>query len=332
MRSRYFLVVISVWLCAKSSQAQDFVMAVGSCNKTELPNPFWKHILKLDPDVFVWGGDNIYADTADMDKMAAIYAAQKALPEYAAVIDSIKIIGTWDDHDFGKNDGGSDYKMKAESQKLLLDFLDVPKTDLRWSREGVYFSQVFGTENGSIKVISLDTRYFRSDLKRSNKAGRRYAASKKGTLLGEAQWQWFENELKNTSADFTVIMSSIQLVSHEHGFEKWANFPGERQRFFDLLKATNTDNLIVVSGDRHISEFSKITVDGVENPIIDFTSSGLTHAYKEYSGEPNEYRVGETVSDLSYAVIYFDLAAKKIKMQIRGAEDEVLEEIEQTYN
>jgi phosphodiesterase/alkaline phosphatase D-like protein len=34
-------------------------------------------------------------------------------------------------------------------------------------------------------------------------------------MLGDAQWQWFENELQNSSAQIHIIGSSIQVQSHE---------------------------------------------------------------------------------------------------------------------
>ena len=34
-----------------------------------------------------------------------------------------QIIGVWDDHDYGKNDGGSDYKLKDKTREIFLDFI-----------------------------------------------------------------------------------------------------------------------------------------------------------------------------------------------------------------
>ncbi len=48
----------------------------GSCNKQYLPQPLWKKILKDDPQLFVWTGDVVYADTKDMGKLSQIYASQ----------------------------------------------------------------------------------------------------------------------------------------------------------------------------------------------------------------------------------------------------------------
>lgn len=40
-------------------------IAFGSCSKVEQPQPLWDVMLKREPlpSVFMWGGDNVYADT-----------------------------------------------------------------------------------------------------------------------------------------------------------------------------------------------------------------------------------------------------------------------------
>jgi alkaline phosphatase D len=87
----------------------------------------------------------------------------------------------------------------------------------------------------------------------------------------------------------------------------------------------------VLSGDRHISEFSKMDVKGLEYPLIDFTSSGLTHAYTAFDGEPNRYRVGKVVAQRSFGVIHIDLDRNKVIFQIIDAQAETLEKLEQDY-
>jgi len=138
-----------------------FTMVFASCNHQYMEQPLWKDIIETEPDVFIWGGDNIYADTEDMDTMAAQYKKIITRPEYVELASKTKIIGTWDDHDYGKNDAGVEWEVKAEAQQLFLDFIDVPKEDARREREGVYHSETFTTAKGSVKVILLDTRYFR---------------------------------------------------------------------------------------------------------------------------------------------------------------------------
>ena len=271
-----------------SNLASDFTLAFGSCNKTELPNLLWDDILNTKPDVWVWGGDIVYADTEDMSELKQMYADQDEVAGYKKLKAKVEIIGTWDDHDYGLNDGGVEYKAKNESQQEFLDFMDVPSDSPRRTREGVYTSHDYKVKNGNIKVLVLDTRYFRTALTPDLETSKRNKPNTygEGTVLGETQWKWLEEELKNSKADFNVIVSSIQVLSNEHGFECWGNFPHEADRLERLIAASKANGVMILSGDRHISEFSSTTIMGMDYPLIDFTSSGLTHAYESLQVKP----------------------------------------------
>ncbi|MEW7291339.1 alkaline phosphatase D family protein [Aquimarina sp. 2304DJ70-9] len=331
------VVICFVQLCfgqtKENIDTSDFVIAFGSCNKPTEPQPFWNDILKMNPNVFIWGGDNIYADSEDINKIENDYRIQNNNVDYKRLKETVPIMATWDDHDYGKNDAGAEWGMKKESQRLFLDFLEIPKDDPKRSQEGVYTSEVFDTEKGNIKIIVLDTRYFRSPLKESNTEGRRYEphVNNEGTLLGEKQWKWLERELESNYSDFIIIVSSIQFLSSEHGFESWGNFPHEIDRLENLLVNKAVRNAIILSGDRHISEFSMTKVKGLKYPIVDFTSSGLTHSYSDYKGESNRYRVGRVISTPSFGILKFDLDTYRVTMQIRGENNIILQEFNRQY-
>ena len=295
----------------------DFVIAFGSCNEEDARQPLWQPILENSPDVFLWGGDNIYSDTDDAEVMKNDYQQQKNNKGYQQLLKEVRVLGIWDDHDYGLNDAGKEWHFKEKSQQLFLDFMDVPEDSPRRDREGVYHAEVFNTEKGSVKVILLDTRYFRDQLKESKDPAKRYEPSE-GTILGEKQWKWLEEELRSSEADFNVILSSIQILSAEHGFETWGNFPSEVEKLKNLIVSSEAKNVILLSGDRHISEFSKTQVEGLDYPLMDFTSSGLTHTYEEFSGEPNRYRVGEVVKYKSFGLLKFDFSNKKVLLEMRG--------------
>ncbi|WP_378176661.1 alkaline phosphatase D family protein [Aquimarina sp. SS2-1] len=340
MKIRKSIILITLCIASFSfgqteneNKKSDFTIAFGSCNKQQHPQPFWKEILKNNPDVFIWGGDNIYGDSANMTKKASDYHIQNKNRDYQKVKKQVPVMATWDDHDYGKNDSGAEWEMKKESQQLFLDFLGVAKEDARRSQEGIYTSKVFKHAKGSIKVIILDTRYFRSPLLKDSTGKKRYVphTTGKGTILGQKQWQWLENELKSSTADFNIIVSSIQFLSGEHGWECWANFPGEIDRLQRLIIANKVKNVIILSGDRHISEFSKTNLPDLPYPLIDFTSSGLTHAYTKYTGEPNQYRIGEVIAVPSFGILNIDFDAKESRMQIRGKDNVILQEIIQRY-
>lgn len=311
----------------------DLIVAFGSCNMPEENNPFWDDILAENPDVWIWGGDIVYADTDDMDRLRTIYAKQDSVPGYAELKANIPIIGTWDDHDFGLNDGGTGFAVKKESQQVFLDFMGVPANSERREREGVYAAHLLETSKGMVKVLVLDTRYFRTDLIKDEDPNRRYKpdTSDHATILGAAQWAWLKNELDSSQADFNLIMSSIQVLSGEHGFETWGNFPKETEKLETLIAQSGAKGVLILSGDRHISEFSKKEVSGLPYPLIDFTSSGLTHSYSSFNGEPNQYRVGEVVSDKSYGTVSIFFDEKELDLKMMGDNGTVLQELKQTY-
>ncbi|MDE1208377.1 alkaline phosphatase D family protein [Tenacibaculum larymnensis] len=324
--------VLLVAFSLTSFSQETFTITFGSCNNQRLNNPFWEDILSLEPDVWIWGGDNIYADTNNMRKMKRMYKTQKNVKSYKKLTTKIPILATWDDHDYGKNDAGVEFVMKDESQQLFLDFLNIPKNSPRRKQKGVYHSKTFKTEKGSVKIIVLDTRYFRTSLSKGTN-GQRFQPNKynEGTVLGKTQWEWLTNELTNSTANFTVIVSSIQILPKEHGFEKWANFPHEVDKLFNLIQKSTNTNVILLSGDRHISEFSKTNINGVKYPIIDFTSSGLTHSYSSFTSEKNDFRVGSVVNSLSYGMLILNLKTKKVSFQMRGKNGVILQEINQIY-
>lgn len=318
---------------SNSNFQKDFTLAFGSCNKTSLPNLLWDDVLNADPAVWVWGGDIIYADTDDMSKLKKMYDEQDSVEGYKNLKSKVKVIGSWDDHDYGLNDGGVEFEAKKESQQEFLDFMDVSDDSPRRYQEGIYTSHDYTLEGGTIKVLVLDTRYFRTPLTPDTDTEKRIKPNDygEGTVLGQKQWNWLEIQLNNSKADFNVIVSSVQVLSNEHGFECWGNFPHEVDRLRKLVASSGAEGVMILSGDRHISEFSSTEVEGLNYPLIDFTSSGLTHAYRDFKGEKNPFRVGEVVKTESFGLVDFDFKNKSVRMRMVGDAGRVLGSLQQTY-
>ncbi len=344
----YFKSVIFLFLLISSCKTQekqkinvpvsretssDFVIAFGSCNNQTLPSPFWTTIEENKPNVWIWGGDVIYTDTNDMKYMEQNYLKQKNNAKYADFIKKIEVLATWDDHDYGLNDGGTEYPKKQEAQQLFLDFLDVPKNDERRKQEGIYFAKDYTINNTIIKIILLDTRYFRTALTKAVETEKRYQPNLygEGTMLGKTQWEWLKNQLQTSKADYNIMVSSIQFLSYEHGFESWGTMPHEVDKLTNLLKSTHAKNVIILSGDRHISEISKREIEGLAYPLIDFTSSGLTHSYTNFKGESNKYRLGNVVSKKSFGLLKFNFKTNSVTMEIRGENNVIFETYTQNY-
>jgi len=309
----------------KPLSTSNFTLSFGSCNNQALPNNMWRQIVKNKPNVWVWGGDVIYCDTQDMAFMKKNYAKQKADTAYQTFLKKVPIIGTWDDHDFGINDGGSENAKKDSVQKLFLDFLNVPANDVRRHRKGVYFSKNYNIGKHNIKVIVLDTRYFRTKLTKDPTGIKRYIPNKygEGTMLGKTQWLWFKQELDSSKADFNIIESSIQVLSYQHGFETWGNMPSEVDKLENIIANSKAKGVIILSGDRHIAEISQTKLKNMNYPLIDITSSGLTHSYTSYSGEPNKYRISKVVPKKNFGLLKFNFKNNKVTFEIRGLKNKL---------
>ena len=139
-------------------QADSIKVGLGSCLDQDYPQPIWESIKKENLNYFIFLGDNVYGDSyfGNLRKMKKAYEKQeKVLPNF---LNQIQTYAIWDDHDFGVNDGGKDYKNKVKAKKMFLDFWGVPKEDERNFREGVYFSteKVFHEKKFKLIFLILD--------------------------------------------------------------------------------------------------------------------------------------------------------------------------------
>jgi alkaline phosphatase D len=345
--SRICSIFAAALLAAPVSAADPPVVsriAFGSCAKQDRPQPIWDAVVEARPQHFIFLGDNIYADTEDMEVMKQKYALLGKQPGYAKLKATCPVHATWDDHDYGKNDAGAEYPKRKESQQVFLDFFEAPKDDPRRSREGMYSAQVFGPPGKRVQLILLDARYFRSPLKAGFKPGEpgegrrgKYVPNtdKDATVLGEAQWKWLEEQLK-VPAELRLIGSGVQVVPDEHGSEMWGNFPLERKRLFKLIKDTKANGVVFLTGDRHLAEVSKLPADhpdGVGYPLFDICSSSLnapsgnlTRSKVRFANEVNSYRVGLTYFDVNFGTVHIDWepADPVVRLQVREESGEVV--------
>ena len=285
-------------------------IAFGSCSKQNLADKqLWDEINETSPDLWIWLGDNIYGDTEDMAVMREKYDLQKAHPGYQKLLGQTSVIGVWDDHDFGVNDGGKEFPAKDESKEELFRFLDVARDNPARERKGAHQSYTYNTSDGNIKVILLDTRYFRDSLIWENPGTRNKVSLENpdGDILGEDQWKWLEEQLSEKEIDLFIVGSGIQVLPAQHRWEKWSNFPKSRERLLNVIGKLSTP-LVLLSGDRHLSEISRIDLPGYEYPLYEFTSSSLTSG-SGIGKEENRYQIKEKIFEENFAVLAIDWKA-----------------------
>ncbi len=301
---------LAVGMVMAAAQAAEPVsrVAFGSCNRHDRPQPLWEPILAWKPQLWIWLGDNIYGDTTDMAELARKWRAQKAQPDYARLRAAARVLGTWDDHDYGANNAGREYPRRKASQALLLDFLDEPADSPRRRQAGVYASETFGPEGRRLLVVLLDVRFHREEP----------GAEAEADILGAAQWAWLERTLRGSRAEVRMIAGGSQFLPTEHRFDKWADYPRAKARLLALLAQTQTPGgaTVLLSGDRHFGEISRLRTGALD--VLEVTSSGLTHSQRdEGRDEPNGLRVGERLVALNFGTVQIDWAAGVLTAALR---------------
>ena len=311
------LLVISLIFFASNSYAYKY--GLGSCLDQDLEQPIWSAIEKKNIDGFIFLGDNVYGDqrSGELGKLKKAYKKQKKkLPSWLGK--EKKVIAIWDDHDYGKNDGGGEYKNKKEAQELFLDFWEIPSNDLRRAREGIYFEELQIIEGMNVQIIGLDTRYFRSELMGKKNV---YLPNNdpSASILGPQQWEWFNRILEKSEADIVIILSSIQILATNHPYEKWGNFPFDRQKLLQKIeKLSENKTIIAISGDRHRAGIYQ------EGNFTELTASALNKG-SSIKIETDPLLLGRTYPEINFGILDIEPSKGKITLSINNKNGDELE-------
>ena len=300
---RWFVFISILFTSDVSAEAR---IGLGSCFNQKKSHSIWKTIGDAGLDGFLFLGDNVYASRGfSRDRLMSAYARADSVIPW----DRLGVIqATWDDHDFGQNDGGAAFTQKSISLSLFWQFFGPRMEATQVAPDGVYNVSKRTIEGYDVQFIALDTRSFRGRLKRTlvrNKPGaERYIPNSDTgqSMLGEAQWKWFEEQLQ-APADIRIVMSSIQVIAEGHGWERWGNLPHERKRLLDLLHRRSQGDVLLVSGDRHIGGVYQIEYAGER--FTEITSSGLNMAWTR-SDEYLPNQIGVPVREDHFAVLSID--------------------------
>lgn len=286
-------------------------IAFGSCNKQSYGGLWWQMAEKL-PDYLVLLGDNVYNDVRSRSgqwQPASEEAINKSYEElrsdegWRTISNQLgrnRIFATWDDHDYGLDNGDRTFINKKASLKSFLEFFhhDASDYNLRMQRGGVYKADTIslpreGQKDFVLKIIMLDSRYFKDPKGSSN-----------ADILGPDQWLWLENQLSfdksgDSIPDLILLGSSIQVLPTQKIFEEtWSSYPHSRQRLLSLLAQSPCPNIFILSGDVHMMEVSQAHCQHGESRknIIELTSSGLSQTFSNYIKKPlNKERKEPTV-------------------------------------
>ncbi|RYG95604.1 alkaline phosphatase family protein, partial [archaeon] len=231
-------------------------IAFGSCSNPHRDEAIWRQIHSFHPHHLILLGDQIYADRTEhwayRDPTPAVLEAeyelffnQHAFQQLLQSVDSFS--ATFDDHDFGPNNGDKTYQYRDDSIALfrryyskLTQFNDTLSS--AEANDGVYSAKTIEIDSISIKIIMLDVR--------SNKdpAPNNFLdPPTTGDFLGETQWTWLGNEFNDPTIDVFLLASPIQVLPDDKALEEnWGGFPHARQRLLNMIVAVAREQEVFI--------------------------------------------------------------------------------------
>ncbi len=299
----------------------------GSCLEGQKFLSILSTITAAKPDVFIFAGDNVYAENETLDpELTSLRSAYRQLseaPEFQALSERVPILATWDDHDYGLNDAGQDFPHRQASEKLFENFWRIPAEDPSRTRPGIYRVVRIGQAPQAVQIILLDTRFFRTALSKPwiPPLSGRYTPSDDPhqSMLGESQWLWLQEILKEP-ADLRILVSSVQVLADGHRWESWRMLPMERSKLLSLLEQTK-GTTVMISGDRHLAAFYR-TETPRDGDLWEITSSSLNLPLSEIASritpESGHFLQGQATTTANFGWIGIDWSMRTLSLELRN--------------
>ena len=250
------------------------------CRDAEKGFEIFNAIRDSVPDMFVGGGDMIYADdlcdavgrygnsqipasfgkATDLDGFRAHWRYSRADPGLRRLLASVAYYAMWDDHevfdDFGPlHDTRDEPPYRAGEHLLPLGLSAVleqnPVGEDPLTPRRLYRSVRWGQH---LELLLLDTRQYRDANSTQDSPGR------PKTLLGREQLTWLNRRLADSDATWIVVASSVPLSiptggAPEDGRDGWANLDGQggfEQELRGIMRhaaASGRDKLLFIGAD-----------------------------------------------------------------------------------
>jgi alkaline phosphatase D len=277
------------------------LIAVASCmdDKHALALSMWPELLSHEPEALFLLGDNVYADTGvpagqmTVEKLWARYAeTRRTLPLFFSP-KLLPVLATWDDHDFGQNDGDRTFPLRSQAKEVFDAFFGTAEIPGVWDR-GPGVSKrwnAFGQ-----RFLFLDNRSFRAPPKEKSSQ----------THFGVDQEAWLFTELYGETPAW--LISGDQFFGKYHKFESYeGNHPESFKRLLKRLKQQSVLALFL-SGDRHLAEVMEIERDALGYNSYEITTSSI-HASvypSPWKETPNPRQIEGVASVNNYALLEAD--------------------------
>ncbi len=292
-----------------------FIFGSGMREKWATPDVY-KNIQDTSPTFVALMGDQMYADydgnvntlekylANDSLRQKRIDAGKKVLSE-TSVIDafrgkyqrafietfqdmgsSIPVMGIWDDHDMGKNNNDGTYPYKAIAKTVFKEVY--PSYPFEVEDGGLYYQFSIA----DVDAFVLDARWYRSPMEQADGPDKK--------MLGDQQMQWLLNGLKQSTAKFKIIFSSVPFNDYggdtskgkPGAFDSWMGYKYAREYLLSFIREEKIKGVVVFGADQHYPSAHILNWDmpleavAQTDTSITYSLSQLNQALFDFSAGP----------------------------------------------
>ncbi len=314
----------------------DFNFLTGSCayfNQPETDRPgkpyggdssIFETMAKERSAFMLWLGDAWYTREVDYYSEWGLWnraSHDRAFPVLQNFLKAMPQFATWDDHDYGPNDIGTNYILKDASRKVFNSYFCNPSAGE--NGQGIYTMTTWGDAD----IFITDDRWWRSADNTKDSVDGKPNPEKR--MLGKQQMEWLKNSLLYSNATFKIIAVGSQVLNPVSPFDKWRDFPAEYNELMNFLKEYNVAGVVFLTGDRHHSEIIKVERPGTY-PLYDITVSPLTSGTHQFGDaeKNNPYRLFGLAEKQNYGKLSFSgpMGNRKLTVEFLGVKGEKLGE------
>lgn len=314
--------------------APDFSFLTGSCAYFNEPaydrpgKPYGQDSSIFEPmarekaDFMLWLGDAWYTREVDFYSEWGLWnraSRDRAIPILQPFWKSMVHYGIWDDHDYGPNNSGKSYILKEASRNVFHSYF--PNPSAGENGQGIYTV----VSHHDVDIMLTDGRWWRSEDRERDSVNGQPNPNKR--MLGAQQMEWLKNSLLFSNAPFKIIAMGSQVLNDVSPYDKWTDFPTERQELLDFIRAYKINGVMFLTGDRHQSEIIKMERPGTYT-LYDITASPLTSGTHKFDGPEakNPLRVFglDQKNNYSRITVSGPRGARKLTVDFLGVKGESL--------
>ena len=311
-----------------NSNISRFRMGVVSCSNYQHGyfNAYAALCQRNDIDLVVHLGDYIYEyaegidfstniirkhepnnETITLEDYRIRYSQYRLDPYLRWIHQNYPFIVVWDDHELANDawKAGAQNHDPATEGDFFVRKANMLKANREWMPIRIVDPQDSLKEWRKFQIgtladlIMIDTRHYDRDKQPSGPNDNATINDTNRYLIGQAQMQWLQNNLKNSTATWKIIGNQVMfapvraniplIIDGPINVDQWDGYEAERQRLVNYILSNNIDNFAFITGDIHSSWANDLPFDpntnydpnsgagsiGVEFVTTSVTSQGL---------------------------------------------------------